>query len=43
MAYVSEQNLLADAGGGPVGHPQIEQLFNELEDGRYKPRPNYAN
>ena len=43
VAYVSEQNLLADAGGGPVGHPQIEQLFNELEDGRFKPRPNYAN
>ena len=43
VAYVSEQNLLPDAGGGPVGHPQIEQLFSELENGRYKPRPTYAN
>lgn len=43
VAYVSEQNLLPDAGGGPVGHPQIEQLFCELQDGRYKPRPTYAH
>ena len=43
VAYVSEQNLLPDAGGGPVGHPQIEQLFSKLENGRYKPRPTYAN
>ena len=43
VAYVSEQNLLPDAGGGPVGHPQIDQLFSELEDGRYKPRPSYAH
>ena len=43
VAYVSEQNLLADAKGGPVGHPQIAQLFNELENGRYQPRPTYAN
>ena len=43
VAYVSEQNLLPDGKGGPVGHPQIEQLFSDLEDGRYKPRPVYAN
>ena len=43
VAYVSEQNLLPDALGGPVGHPQIDQLFNELENGRYKPRSTYAN
>jgi heat shock protein HspQ len=43
VAYVSEQNLLPDGLGGPVGHPQIDQLFSELEDGRYKPRPTYAN
>jgi heat shock protein HspQ len=43
VAYVSEQNLLADAKGGPVGHPQIAQLFSKLEDGRYQPRPTYAN
>ena len=43
VAYVSEQNLLPDGMGGPVGHPQIGQLFNELEDGRYQPRQTYAN
>jgi heat shock protein HspQ len=43
VAYVSEQNLLPDGKGGPVGHPQIAQLFSELEDGRYRPRPTYAN
>ncbi len=35
-AYVSEQNLLADAAGGPVGHPKIEELFGELTDGVYR-------
>ncbi len=43
IAYVSEQNLLPDMSGEPVGHPQISQLFNELEGGRYKPRQTYAN
>ena len=43
VAYVSEQNLLPDGLGGPVGHPQIGQLFDELEDGRYQPRQTYAN
>jgi heat shock protein HspQ len=43
VAYVSEQNLLEDAGGGPVGHPQIGELFGELEHGRYKPGQHYHN
>ena len=43
VAYVSEQNLLVDTTGEPVGHPQIGQLFGELADGRYQPRPTYAN
>jgi heat shock protein HspQ len=43
VAYVSEQNLLPDNSGEPVGHPQIEQLFLDLEGGRYKPRQTYAN
>jgi heat shock protein HspQ len=43
VAYVSEQNLLPDMSGEPVGHPQISQLFKELEDGRYQPRQTYAN
>lgn len=43
VAYVSEQNLLPDTSGEPVGHPQIDQLFGELEGGRYQPRQTYAN
>jgi heat shock protein HspQ len=38
VAYVSEQNLQADPGGGPVGHPQIRELFGELRNGFYEPR-----
>lgn len=35
VAYVSEQNLQVDETGEPVGHPQVEELFGELRDGRY--------
>lgn len=38
VAYVSEQNLLADESGGPVEHPQIPELFGELDNGQYAPR-----
>jgi len=38
VAYVSEQNLQADPGGGPVGHPQIREFFGELHNGFYEPR-----
>ena len=37
VAYVSEQNLLADATDEPIGHPQIGELFGELRDGQYEP------
>lgn len=43
VAYVSEQNLLPDRTGEPVGHPQIVELFGELKDGRYAPSSRYAN
>jgi heat shock protein HspQ len=43
VAYVSEQNLVPDASGEPVGHPNVAQLFGELREGRYRPRPRYAN
>jgi len=36
VAYVSEQNLLPDPDGGPVGHPQVKELFGELHDGIYE-------
>ena len=43
VAYVSEQNCCRTARAVRSGTPQIDQLFSELEDGRYKPRPTYAN
>ena len=38
VAYVSEQNLLADEEGGPIGHPRVAELFGELRDGVYQPK-----
>ncbi|MEZ6022922.1 MAG: hemimethylated DNA-binding YccV-like domain-containing protein [Hyphomonadaceae bacterium] len=34
IAYVSEQNLIADETGDPIDHPQIELLFDETDSGR---------
>lgn len=38
VAYVSQQNLLADALGGPVEHPEVHELFENFENGRYRLR-----
>jgi heat shock protein HspQ len=38
VAYVSQQNLLGDADGGPVDHPSVDQLFEEFDEGRYRLR-----
>ncbi len=38
VAYVSQQNLLPDAEGGPVDHPQVSELFDDFADGRYRLR-----
>lgn len=38
VAYVSQQNLVPDAEGGPVDHPQVAELFDEFADGRYRLR-----
>lgn len=35
IAYVSEQNLLPDTTGKPVSHPQVEEMFTGIRDGRY--------
>lgn len=35
VAYVSEQNLVADGSGGPVDHPDVHDIFGDFEDGRY--------
>src|SRR5581483_1271867 len=38
IAYVSEQNLLPDNSGEPVRHPQVAEMFEQDDDGRYRPR-----
>jgi heat shock protein HspQ len=38
VAYVSEQNLLEDKTGGPLRHPQLNQIFARDEDGQYRLR-----
>lgn len=35
VAYVSEQNLIADYSGEPVGHPDLPEMFGPMEDGSY--------
>jgi heat shock protein HspQ len=35
IAYVSEQNLLADHSGEPLRHPQIGEFFDEREGDNY--------
>lgn len=36
VAYVSQQNLLADPDGGPVDHPGVHDMFEHFADGRYR-------
>ncbi|MCP5150875.1 MAG: heat shock protein HspQ [Ectothiorhodospiraceae bacterium] len=43
VAYVSEQNLLADESGDPVAHPQVPELFGDLHDGYYQVLPRHVN
>jgi heat shock protein HspQ len=38
IAYVSEQNLLADESNEPVRHPQVSETFDRTADGRYRMR-----
>ncbi|MFN6951255.1 MAG: heat shock protein HspQ [Albidovulum sp.] len=35
VAYVSEQNLVADNSGEPLDHPDLHDLFGDFENGRY--------
>ena len=36
VAYVSEQNLEADASGEPLDHPDVIEMFRDFEDGSYR-------
>ena len=35
-AYVSQQNLIFDSDNGPVDHPDLEQIFNGIHEGKYR-------
>lgn len=43
VAYVSQQNLVADDSDEPVEHPAIPSMFDRAEDGRYRLRPDLRN
>jgi heat shock protein HspQ len=42
VAYVSQQNLIADESDEPVDHPAIATMF-DCADGRYRLRPEQRN
>jgi heat shock protein HspQ len=43
IAYVSEQNLLLDTSGEPVRHPQVAEIFEQDDQGVYRPRHSNLN
>ncbi len=43
IAYVSQQNLVADDSAEPIDHPAIPTLFDRREDGGYTLRPNHKH
>ena len=43
VAYVSEQNLVPDDTGQPVGHPQAAMLFESFREGQYTLRPRISH
>ncbi|MBB3035092.1 heat shock protein HspQ [Alteriqipengyuania lutimaris] len=43
VAYVSQQNLVADGTGGPVDHPSISDMFDDFADGRYVMQPGMTH
>lgn len=36
IAYVSQQNLVADGDAGPIDHPQVDEMFAGMAGGRYQ-------
>lgn len=43
VAYVSEQNLVPDLSGEPLRHPQIEEMFDRLDNGSYRVKSQHSN
>ena len=43
VAYVSEQNLLIDTSGDPVGNPNTSLIFDGFRKGQYHLRPRITH
>jgi len=43
IAYVSQQNLVADESDEPIDHPAISGLFTDFADGRYALRREHRH
>jgi len=43
IAYVSQQNLVADDSDEPIDHPAIGTFFGTFDEGRYRLRANLTN
>jgi heat shock protein HspQ len=43
VAYVSEQNLVADTSGVPLRNALIEEMFDQDETGAYRTKPSFAH
>ena len=43
VAYVSQQNLVADDSDEPVDHPAIAGIFDAYADGRYRLRREHRH
>jgi heat shock protein HspQ len=43
VAYVSQQNLIPDETDEPIDHPEIAAMFDGLEGGRYRLRPEHRH
>ena len=43
VAYVSEQNLVADDSGEPVGNANTSLIFDNFENGHYRLRPRITH
>ena len=43
VAYVSQQNLVADDSDEPIDHPAIDTLFKGYDAGKYLLRPEHRH
>ncbi|MGQ5199918.1 heat shock protein HspQ [Brucella abortus] len=43
VAYVSEQNLVPDLSGEPLRHPQIDEMFDRMDNGTFRVKAQLSN